>query len=86
VKDGESLVQTEVGALEDAETVAACTPIPLFNFVCEAFGAITEMALQGRAAAEGAKAAIESLSAASAQRKETAELAIALEEQEDAAR
>lgn len=84
--DGESLVQTEVGALEDAETVAACTPIPFLNFFCEALGAITETALQGRAAFEGAKTALESLSAASAQRKETAELAIALEKQEEAAR
>jgi hypothetical protein len=86
VKDGESLVQTEVGALEDAETVAACTPIPFFNFVCEAIGAITETALQGWAAFEGAKTALESLSAASAEQKKDAELAVASEKQDEAAR
>ena len=84
--DGESLAQTEVGALETGETVAACTPIPFLNFVCEAIGAISETALQGRAAFVGAKTAVESLAAAAAQRKENAELAIALEKQEEAAR
>lgn len=84
--DGESLAQTETGALEGAETVAACTPIPFINVLCEALGAISETALQGRAAFVGAKTAIESLAAASAQRKENAELAIALEKQEEAAR
>jgi len=86
LNDGESLAQTEVGALEDAEVVASCTPIPFLNFVCEAFGAISETAFTGRAAFVGAKAALESLSAASAQRKENAELAIALEKREEAAR
>lgn len=86
LKDGESLAQTEAGALEGAETVAACTPIPFLNVFCEALGAISETALQGRAAFVGAKTAIESLAAASAQRKENAELAIVLKKQEEAAR
>ncbi len=84
--DSEALAQTEASALEGAETVAACTPIPFINVICDAFGAISETALQGRAAFVGAKTAIESLAAASAQREENAELAIALEKQGEAAR
>ena len=86
LKDGESLVKTETGAIEDAEGVAACTAIPFLNLLCEAFGAITETGFQVTAAFEGAKSALESLSAASARRKEHAELLIALEKQEEAAR
>ena len=86
LKDGASFAETEVGGLETAEGVVACTPFPLLNFFCDAVGAISEIALQGRAAFEGVKTAVESYAAASAQRKENAKLAIALEKHEEAAR
>jgi len=86
IKDGETFLKTETGAMEDAEVMAACTPIPFLNLLCEAFGVVIETGYQGIAAFEGAKAAVETISAATAQRKEYAELILAVEKQEEAAR
>ena len=66
--------------------MAACTPFPILNVVCDVVGSIIEAGYQGVAAFEGAKAAVETISAVTAQRKEHAELIIAVEEQEEAAR
>lgn len=66
--------------------MAACAPIPLLNVFCEAFGSIIETGYQSVAALEGAKSAIETMSAVTAQRKEHAELIIAIEKQGEAAR
>mmetsp|Transcript_13527 Transcript_13527/g.29050 ORF Transcript_13527/g.29050 Transcript_13527/m.29050 type:complete len:746 (+) Transcript_13527:361-2598(+) len=85
-KDGKALLRTEAGAMEDAEVIAACTPIPFLNFVCDAIGAIIESGYQSIAAFEGAKSAIETISAVTAQRKEHAELVVAIEKEEEAAR
>lgn len=52
IKDGESLLNTEAGAMEDAEAMVACAPIPVLNFVCEAVGSIVEAGYQGIAAFE----------------------------------
>lgn len=110
VKDGEAALKTEAGALEDAEAMAACAPIPILNIFCEALGSVIETGYQGKpsvrrcrlsctelidcntacregiAAVEGAKSAVETISAAAAQRKEHAELVLAVEKQEEAAR
>ena len=66
--------------------MVACAPIPFLDFFCEAVGAVIESGYQGIAAFEGAKSAIESLSAVVLHRKEQAELALAFEEQGEAAR
>lgn len=66
--------------------MAACTPIPVLNLICDAVGAVIEAGYQGIAAFEGAKAAVETISAVTAQRKEQAELVMAVENQEEAAR
>ena len=66
--------------------MAACSPIPLLDLFCEAVGAVIETGYQGIAAFEGAKSAAESLAAAVAQRKEHAELVLAVEKQEEATR
>jgi len=86
IKDGEALLKTEANAMEDAEVMAACSPIPLLDLFCEAVGAVIETGYQGIAAFEGAKSAAESLAAAVAQRKEHAELVLAVEKQEEATR
>ncbi|KAL7541212.1 hypothetical protein ACHAXR_010723 [Thalassiosira sp. AJA248-18] len=86
IKDGEALLKTEAGAAEDAEAMIACAPIPILNFFCEAIGSVIETGYQGFAAFEGAKSAVETISAVSAQRKEHAELILAIEKQEEAAR
>ncbi|KAL9188220.1 hypothetical protein ACHAXT_006598 [Thalassiosira profunda] len=86
IKDGEAALKTEAGALEDAEAMAACAPIPILNIFCEALGGVIETGYQGIAAVEGAKSAVETISAAAAQRKEHAELVLAVEKQEEAAR
>lgn len=66
--------------------MAACTPIPILDIICDAAGAIIEVPLQGIAGFEGAKAAVESISAANAQKKENAELILAAKQQEEATR
>mmetsp|Transcript_14772 Transcript_14772/g.29107 ORF Transcript_14772/g.29107 Transcript_14772/m.29107 type:complete len:566 (-) Transcript_14772:2-1699(-) len=71
--------------VEEAEGVAACTAIPFINVVCDAFGAITEAGIQTIAAYEGAKAAVESVSAAVAEGKGRAQIALALEKHDEAA-
>lgn len=86
VKDGEAFLKTETGAMEDAEVMATCAPIPFLDLLCEALGAVIETGYQGIAAFRGAKSAAETFSAATAQRKEYAELIIAVEKQEEAAR
>jgi len=86
VKDGEAMLKTEAGAMEDAEVMVACSPIPIINIFCDAVGAIIESGYQGIAAFEGAKSAIETISAVTAQRKEHAELILAIEKQEEATR
>jgi hypothetical protein len=85
-KDGEALVKTETGAMEDVEVMAACAPIPLINAVCEAIGSAVEVGYQSVAAVEGAKAAIDSISAAAARGRERAELILATEKREEAER
>jgi hypothetical protein len=85
-KDGEALVKTETGAMEDVEIMAACAPIPLINAVCEAIGSAVEVGYQSVAAVEGAKAAIDSISAAAARGRERAELILATEKREEAER
>ena len=71
---------------EDLEAMAACTPIPILDIFCDAVGAIIEVPLQGVATLEGAKAALESISAAGARKKENAELILAAKQQEEATR
>lgn len=66
--------------------MATCTPIPLLDFFCDGIGAIIESGYQGMAALEGAKAAVESISAVAAQSKERAQMALAIEKEEEAAR
>ena len=67
--------------------MAACTPIPIFDiFLCDAAGAIIEVPLQSVASFDGAKAAVESISAARAKKKENAELILAAKQHEEAAR
>lgn len=85
-KDGEALVKTETGAMEDVEVMAACAPIPLINAVCEAIGSAVEVGYQSVAAVEGAKAAIDSISAAAARGRERAEFILATEKREEAER
>ena len=85
-KDGEALVKTETGAMEDVEVMTACAPIPLINAVCEAIGSAVEVGYQSVAAVEGAKAAIDSISAAAARGRERAELILATEKREEAER
>ena len=84
--DGEALARAEAGALEDAEVMAACAPIPLINLVCEAVGSIVEVGYQSVAAFEGARAAVDGVSAAMARGRERSELILAAEEREEAAR
>ena len=85
-KDGEALVKTETGAMEDVEVMAVCAPIPLINAVCEAIGSAVEVGYQSVAAVEGAKAAIDSISAAAARGRERAEFILATEKREEAER
>lgn len=85
-KDGEVLVKTETGALEDVEVMAVCAPIPLINAVCEAIGSAVEVGYQSVAAVEGAKAAIDSISAVAARGRERAEFILATEKREEAER
>ena len=66
--------------------MVACSPIPIINIFCDAVGAIIESGYQGIAAFEGAKSAIETISAVTAQRKEHAELLLAIEKQGEATR
>ncbi|KAL7547257.1 hypothetical protein ACHAWF_010579 [Thalassiosira exigua] len=86
IKDGEALLKAEAGAMEDAEAMAACMPIPFLNFVCEAVGTMIEAGYQGVAAFRGAKAAVETISAVAAQGKERSEWVLAAEQEEEAAR
>lgn len=58
--------------------------IPLLNIICDIGGAITEAGYQTVAAIEGAKSAVESIAAASAQGKERAQLVLAAEKYEEA--
>jgi hypothetical protein len=66
--------------------MAACAPIPLLNVVCEAIGSAVEVGYQSVAAVEGAKAAIDSISAAAARGRERAEFILAMEKREEAER
>jgi hypothetical protein len=84
--DGEALARAEAGAMEDAEVMAACAPIPVLNLVCEAVGSIVEVGYQSIAAFEGAKAAVDGVSAAMARGRERTELVLAVEKREEAAR
>jgi hypothetical protein len=86
VGDGDALARAEAGAMEDAEVMAACAPIPVINLVCEAVGSIVEVGYQAVAAFEGAKAAVDGVSAAVARGKERSELVLAAEKREEAAR
>ena len=63
----------------------ACAPIPFLDVFCETLGSIVEIGYQSVAALEGAKAAIESISAVTAQRKEQAEIGLAMAKHEEAA-
>lgn len=85
-RDGETLIKTETGAMEDAEVMAACAPIPLLNAVCEAIGSVVEVGYQSVAAVEGVKAAVDSIAAATARGRERAELLLATEKREEAGR
>jgi hypothetical protein len=84
--DGEALARAEAGAMEDAEVMAACAPIPVLNLLCEAVGSIAEVGYQSIAAFEGAKAAVDGVSAALARGRERTELVLAVEKREEAAR
>ncbi|KAL3826791.1 hypothetical protein ACHAXA_000617 [Cyclostephanos tholiformis] len=86
LSDGKVLAKAETSAMEDAEVMAACAPMPVLNLMCEAIGSVVEIGYQSIAALEGAKAAVESISATIARGEERAELALAAEEREDAAR
>ena len=50
VKDGKAVLKSEVGAAEDVEVMAACTPIPLLNVFCDAVGLVIESGYQSVAA------------------------------------
>ena len=65
--------------------MVACAPIPVLDVFCETLGVIAEVGFQSVAALEGAKAAIESMSAVTAHRKEQAEIALAIAKHEEAA-
>lgn len=86
IKDGKGVLKSEVGAAEDVEVMAACTPIPVLNVFCDAVGLVIESGYQSVAAIKGAKAGVEAISAGAAQRKEHAELVLAMEQQEETAR
>ena len=84
LRHGKALVRAETGAMEDAEGMAACAPVPVLDLLCEAIGSDVEVGYQSIAAFEGAKAAAESISAGIARGEERAELALVVEKRKEA--
>jgi len=86
VEDAKAFGKTETKAGEDAEAVAACEVIPILNVFCDIGGAITEAGFQSIAAVEAAKAAVESIAAATWSGKEREEILIASDNHAEAAK